>query len=100
MMPKNLRANVETAAQIVIAIAVVVVAGVVVWRYLFLRQISPASVSRITVGERLDIQNVDWQQNQKSLVFFLMKGCRYCESSAPFYRQLIEEASKRNVKLI
>lgn len=27
-----------------------------------------------------------------------MKDCKYCESSAPFYRQLIEDASKRNVK--
>jgi peroxiredoxin len=46
----------------------------------------------------LNVPNVSWEQNKKSLVFFLKKGCIYCTSSAPFYRQLLEEASKRNVK--
>jgi peroxiredoxin len=97
-MPNNVRANLELGAQIVIAIAIVVVAGVVVKRYLSPRQVSPASLPRITIGERLNVPNVDWEQNKKTLVFFLMKDCKYCKSSAPFYRQLIEDASKRNVK--
>lgn len=97
-MPNNVRANLELGAQIVIAIAIVVVAGVVVKRSLFPRQVSPASLPRITIGERLNVPNVDWDQNKKSIVFFLMKDCKYCKSSAPFYRQLIEDASKRNVK--
>src|SRR5437764_9474601 len=29
-----------------------------------------------------------------------MKDCVYCKASAPFYRQLIEDASKRDVKLL
>jgi peroxiredoxin len=95
-MPKNVRANIELGVNIVIAIAVVVVAAVVVKRYAF-QQVNPGS-SPITMGERLNVPNVDWEQNKKSLVFFLMKDCKYCESSAPFYRQLIEDASKRNVK--
>ena len=52
------------------------------------------------MGERLDVPNVNWAQNKKSLVFFLKKDCPYCTSSAPFYRQLIEDASKRNVKCV
>lgn len=97
-MPKNVRANIELGVQIAIAIAVLAVAGVVVKRYLFPQQVNPGSLPRITKGERLNVPNVDWQQNKKSLVFFLMKDCKYCKSSAPFYRQLIEEAAKRNVK--
>ena len=27
-----------------------------------------------------------------------MKDCKYCEARAPFYRELIEDASKRNMK--
>ena len=95
-MSNNLKTNIELGTQIVIAIAIVVVAGVVVKRNLF--PVNPAKVPRIAVGERLNVPNVDWEQNNKSLVFFLMKDCHYCKSSAPFYRQLIEEASKRNVK--
>src|SRR5438046_3040723 len=97
-MQNNIKANIELGAQIAIAIAVIVVAGVVVRRYLFQPQVNPANLPRINAGERLDVYNVDWKQNSKSLVFFLNKDCHYCTSSAPFYRQLIEEALKRNVK--
>ena len=93
------RANIELTAQVVIAIAVVIAAGALVKRTFF-----PASASsnlqRINAGEHLNIANVDWAQNQKSLVFFLKKDCPYCSSSAPFYRQLIDDANKRNVKCL
>ncbi len=98
-MRANLRANIELAAQVVIAIAVVIAAGVLVKRNVWP---GPASGSRpgISAGERLNIPNVDWVQNKKSLVFFLKKDCPYCTSSAGLYRQLVEDASKRNVKCI
>jgi thioredoxin-related protein len=96
-MTEKLRANIELAINIVIALSIVVVAAVVVKRYAF-PPVNPGSLPQITKGERLNIPNVDWEQNKKSLVFFLMKDCKYCESSAPLYRQLIEDASKRNVK--
>lgn len=96
-MPKNVRANIELGVNIVIAIAIVVVAVVLVKRYAF-PPVNPGSLPRITLGERLNVPNVNWEQNKKSLVFFLMKDCEHCKSSAPFYRQLIEDASKRNVK--
>lgn len=97
-MPNNLRANIELGAQIVIAVAVVVAAGVLVKRNLFPPPANPGSLPRINAGEKLNVPNIDWEQNKKSLVFFLKKDCVYCTSSAPFYRQLVEEASKRNVK--
>jgi hypothetical protein len=97
-MPNKLRANIELGAQIAIAIAVVTIAGVVVKRNLFPGPVNPASLPRIAVGERLSVPNVNWEQNKKSLVFFLMKDCVHCQASAPFYKLLIEEASKRDVK--
>lgn len=96
-MQSKVRANIELTAQVVIAIAVVVAAAALVKRTFFPRQGNPSSLPRITAGERLNVPNVDWEQNKKSLVFFLKKDCVYCTSSAPFYRQLIEGASKRNV---
>src|SRR6266571_1221466 len=97
-MQNNIRANLELGAQIAIAIAILVVSGVLVKQHLFPQQVNPGNVPRINAGERLDVSNVDWKRNNKSLVFFLNKDCHYCTSSAPFYRQLIEEALKRNVK--
>jgi rhodanese-related sulfurtransferase len=102
-MPKNVRANIELGVNIVIAVAVVVVAAVVVKRYAFRQPANAGSVlqqqqTQITTGARINVPSVDWEQNKKTLVFFLKKDCVYCKSSAPFYRQLIADASKRNVK--
>jgi thioredoxin-related protein len=102
-MPKNLRANIELGLNIVIAISVVVVAVVVVRRFVFQQPVNQVNQEidqqqQMLLGTRIDVPNVNWGQNKKSLVFFLAKDCIYCEKSAPFYRQLIGEASKRNVK--
>ncbi len=96
-MRNNARANVELVAQVVIAIAVVVATVVLVKRAVFPGQANLARPPRISVGEQLNLANIDWKQNKKSLVFFLKKDCPYCTASAAFYRQLIEEAGKRNV---
>jgi thioredoxin-related protein len=96
-MQNNIRANLELGAQIAIAIAVVVVAGVLVKRQVFPSQ-TRSNAPQINAGEKLNVPNVDWEQNKKSLVFFLQKGCHYCSSSAPFYRQLIADATSKNVK--
>jgi thiol-disulfide isomerase/thioredoxin len=98
-MRANLRANIELAAQVVIAIAVVIAAGVLVKRNVWPGP-SSGRMPSINAGERLNVPNVDWAQNKKSLVFFLKKDCPYCTSSAGLYRQLVEDATKRNVKCI
>lgn len=98
-MRANVRANIELVAQVAIAIAVLITAGVLVKRTAFS---GPASnrMPGISAGERLSVPNIDWAQNKKSLVFFLKKDCPYCTSSASLYRQIIEDATKRNVKCI
>jgi len=98
-MRANVKANIELVAQVVIAIAVVVTAGVLVKRLGFFGQPN-GTIPTINAGERLTIPNVDWAQNKKTLVFFLKKDCPYCTSSAELYRQLVEDATKRNVKCL
>lgn len=97
-MQNSLRSNIEFGAQIVIAIAVLVVAGILVKRHFFPEARSTFNMPTISAGERLSLADIDWKQNKKSLVFFLNKDCHYCTSSAPVYRQLNEEARKQNVK--
>jgi len=98
-MRANVRANIELAAQVVIAIAVVISAGVLVKRTVWSGQVSGRMPS-FNAGERVTIPNVDWARNKKTLVFFLKKDCPYCSSSAGLYRQLVEDATKRNVKCL
>lgn len=57
-MSKNVRANMGLGANIVIAIAIVVVAAAVVKRYAF-PPVNLGSLPRITMGERLNVPNVD-----------------------------------------
>lgn len=98
-MRASLRANIELVTQVVVAIAIVITAGVLVKRTVFSAEGNGAR-SQINAGDRLNVPNIDWAQNNKSLVFFLKKDCPYCSSSAGFYRQLMNEASKRKVKCI
>jgi len=99
-MRAGLRANIELTAQVAVAIGIVITAGFLVKRTVFSGLTNGARRPAITEGERLNVPTIDWAQNNKSLVFFLKKDCPYCTSSADFYRQLMDEASKRNVKCI
>jgi len=102
-MPMNVRSNIEFGVNIAIALAVVVIAGVMVNRYLFTEQTNPRLLQdykQALMNKRIDVPNVNWSQNGRSLVFFLDKDCAYCTSSAPFYRQLLEEVAKRDVRAL
>ena len=100
-MPKNLRANIELAVNIIIAVAVVVIAGVIVKRHMFAPPTNAEKMQQTKkqlLETRIAVPNVNWEHNGKSLVFFFIKDCAYCTSSAPFYRQVIGEAARRDVK--
>ena len=94
-MTTSTKAKIELGLNIIVVVAIVTVTAVVVKRYVFQ---GAQQQPRIKIGSQLNVPNVDWEQNKKTLVFFLMEKCSYCESSAPFYRQLIEDAAKYNVK--
>lgn len=74
-MRAGLRADIELVAQVVVAIAIVITAGVLVKRTVFSGQGSGARLPRINAEERLNVPTIDWAQNKKSLVFFLKKDC-------------------------
>ncbi len=100
-MLKDFRRNIELATQVLIAVAVVVVGGVVVKRYLFPSPTARAIAleqAQLLKGTRINVPSANWEKNRKSLVFFLQKDCVYCKYAAPFYRELIDEAAKRDVK--
>lgn len=102
-MPKNVRANIEFGLNIIIAVAVLVVAGIIVKRYVFQTKVDRESLTRqsqSSLGTTLHVQNVNWDENKKTLVFFLKKDCTYCTQSAPFYRQLISDALRKNVRCL
>src|SRR5437764_193311 len=80
-MQNKIRANVELTAQIVIAIAIVVVAGVLVKRQLFSSP-TRSHAPQINAGEKLVIPNVDWEQKEPRLLS--SKGLRVLRLSRSF----------------
>jgi len=99
-MRASVRANIELVTQVIVAIAIVITTGVLVKRTVFTGQNSGGKLPGISAGDRLNVPTIDWTQNKKSLVFFLKKDCPFCTSSATLYRQLMDEAAKRDVKCI
>ena len=57
--------------------------------------------ARITKGQKIALQNVDWAKNGQTLLLILQKDCRFCTESAPFYKTLVHEATSRgNIRLV
>ena len=94
----NLRSKIEFVLNIVVAIAVVIVAVVTVARY-----VSPApsyahdDQGRALVGTRMTLTGVSQPTATRNLVFFMRKDCPACKIAAPLYRKLSAEASKQGV---
>lgn len=103
MTSSNIKARIEFGLNIVVAVAILVIAVVLVKRVFFPGQVPQQSLQQQAqqlVGTPINVPGADWAQNKKSLVFFLKKDCIYCDAVAPFYRQLTSDAQKLNVKLI
>lgn len=47
------------------------------------------------VGKKLEAADIEWANNQQTLLLVLQRGCRFCDESAPFYRRLTEELSAK-----
>ncbi len=102
MTTMNTKAKIEFGLNVVIAVAILLVAGLVVKRTFFPEQVNLTieQQAQKLLGTRINVPGADWAQNKKSLVFFLKKDCVYCNAIAPAYRELISDAQKLNVKLI
>lgn len=48
----------------------------------------------------MNVPDVNWSQQPKTLILALQKGCHFCNDSAPFYKRVIETVRNKNVKLI
>jgi hypothetical protein len=71
----------EFALNIVIAMAIVLIAGVVVKRTFFPEPVNHPTLeqqAQVLLSTRINVPGADWAQNKYSLVFFLKKDCVYC----------------------
>lgn len=90
--------KVELIANIAI-IAIAIMIGAVLVKNYFSNS-EEASPSRVPLGTKLSLPDVDWAKESKTLVLALQDGCHYCAESAPFYQRLVAETSARKIPLL
>lgn len=78
---------------IALIISAVVLGAVSANRYLIHHTDSdgPSIPSRLMPGVRLDLKDVDWSKNHRTLVLALSNNCHFCSESAGFYQKLLKE---------
>ena len=44
--------------------------------------------------------DINWSEQNKTLIIALQTSCHFCNESAPFYKRLIEDVKSKNIKLV
>lgn len=89
--------KIEMAANIGIVITAVLVVILFVRNFTH-RQSDPERT--VALGSNFALKNVNWQANDKTLVFGVSTTCHFCTDSAPFYRKLVEACKQQHVHTI
>jgi rhodanese-related sulfurtransferase/peroxiredoxin len=88
--------NLEKAINIGVILAIMVVTGIIIKRNFFS---SNDPIQKIEVGQKFELPDVNWSQNEKTIILATRKDCTHCQASAPFFRQLAEKANELNIKM-
>ena len=97
VQPRSIAKKLELAANIGIVITAILVAILFARNYTH-KQTDSQHV--IALNTKFALKNVDWQSNEKNLVFAVSTTCHYCTESAGFYRKLVEECKQQHVHTI
>jgi thioredoxin-related protein len=89
----------ETAANIAIIVVAVLFSAVIIQKYLLPSSTQPERAAPV-IGKQMNLSDVNWASQPKTLILALSRTCHFCNESAPFYKRLIESVKDRNVKLI
>ena len=92
--------KVEFVANILIIVVALAVGGVLVHKYFFAAAPQQAARAKPTVGAKMEMTEVNFSQQPKTLILALQTTCGYCNESAPFYKRVIETVGNKNIKLV
>jgi hypothetical protein len=90
--------KVETAANIAIIFAVLLVSFILIKSYWKkpATELHPA----IAKGQRLNLNNLNWTPQKDTLILALSTNCHFCTESAPFYRRVAVASQKHGLPLV
>jgi len=95
----KLSSKVELTANILIIVVAVFFVVVLAQKYFFYSANKQVQIQP-TVGMKVNLPDIDWSKQPKTLILALRADCRFCNESTPFYQRLLAEAKPANVKLI
>lgn len=97
MVSQKLSSRVDLATNVLTIIIALVFIGLVAQRYLIATEKSAVSP---TLGSKVSVEGFDPSKNSKNVLLVLMKGCRFCEESMDFYKDLIPRSLEQNQKVV
>lgn len=94
--------KIELIANILIIVVAIMLVGVMAQKFFFSPSVTSNQTARVqpNVRAKINLPDVDWSKQPKTLILALQKGCHYCSESAPFYKRLKESVQNKNVKLV
>lgn len=98
-MMKSVYEKVELVANIAIIVVTILLGTILVRAYLLPNSAPTSQQTSSTrgagVGQSVNMKDVNWQQNGKTLLLVLSSTCHFCTESAPFYQKLVSESAVR-----
>ena len=96
--------KIELAANVLIIVVALLLGGAIIQKFFFAAPTAaiPKRPPRLEprIGSTVNLPDVNWSRQPKTLILVLQSGCRFCNESAPFYKSVIEAARNKNIKLI
>lgn len=90
--------KVELLANIAIIIVAILLASILIKSYLWRSnpvqsnsRAAMASQQQIEIGEKINLPDIDWQKNGKTLLLAVSTTCHFCTESGPFYQHIVKE---------
>lgn len=80
-------------ANILTIIVAIIFLGLLVQRYVLPNKTDSKTS---TVGNTVSIEGFNPEGNNKNVLLVLMKGCRFCEASVDFYKEVLAKAASEN----
>lgn len=74
--------------------------GAVIIQKYFLTSYNQPERVQPEIGAQIDLPDVSYAGQPKTLILALQTNCHFCNESAPFYKRLIEETKGKNVKFV
>lgn len=97
MTSGRLASRIDIATNILTIIVALIFIGLVVQRYLLSTK---STLGSPTIGRSVAIDGFDPSEKSKNVLLVMMKGCRFCEASMGFYKEVQRKSKMADFKVV